>query len=113
MASENGEITIVCDHCERDIPSPNMDLHRVHCARNLEKCNICGDMVPRKHTEEHLLNTHAPAVEWILNTRAAQGDGNGRRRRDVNGVSNKRLFFTVVVTGIAVLMGSLFFQRKR
>ena len=43
--------------------------------------------------------------------RAAEGDGNGRRRRD-NGVSNKRLFFTIAITGIAVLIGSLFFQRK-
>ncbi|XP_018487177.1 uncharacterized protein LOC108857664 isoform X2 [Raphanus sativus] len=189
--AENGEISIVCSHCERDIPSSNIDLHRVHCARNLEKCNICGDMVPKKHAEEHLLNTHAPvpcsmcketierdvydshigetcpkrtvACEFCdfplpaldlpdhqevcgnrtelcyqcnsyvrlretfnhvtkcpgssesssRNTRAgAQGDGNGRRRRDVNGVANKRLFFTVAVTGIAVLMGSLFFQRK-
>ncbi|KAH0877052.1 hypothetical protein HID58_064446 [Brassica napus] len=178
---------------DRDIPAPNIDLHRVHCARNLEKCKICGDMVPKKHAEEHFLNTHAPvpcsmcketidrevfnshteeicpkrmvtcefcefplpAVDLaehqevcgnrtelcyqcnsyvrlretynhetkcpgsVLNTvessrripRAAEGDGNGRRRRD-NGVSNKRLFFTIAITGIAVLIGSLFFQRK-
>lgn len=44
--------------------------------------------------------------------RAAEGDGNGRRRRDGNGVSHKRLFFTIAITGIAVLIGSLFFQRK-
>ncbi|KAL0884680.1 hypothetical protein Bca101_008661 [Brassica carinata] len=188
MAAETGEITIVCNHCDRDIPAPNIDLHRVHCARNLEKCKICGDMVPRKHAEEHFSTTHAPVpcsmcketierevfdshigetcpkrtvtcefCEFPLpavdlaehqevcgnrtelcyqcnsyvrlretynhetkcpgsvlnnvessssrrNTRAAQGDGNG--------VSNKRLFFTVAVTGIAFLMGSLFFQRK-
>lgn len=48
----------------------------------------------------------------VSNTRAGGGGGNGRRRRDGNGVSYKRLFFTVAVTGIAVLMGSLFFQRK-
>lgn len=45
--------------------------------------------------------------------RAAEGgDGNGWRRRDGNGFSNKRLFFTIAITGIAVLIGSLFFQRK-
>ncbi|CAF2108013.1 unnamed protein product [Brassica oleracea var. botrytis] len=179
---------------DRDIPAPNIDLHRVHCARNLEKCKICGDMVPKKHAEEHFANTHAPvpcsmcketiareafdnhkgelcpkrivtcefcefplpAVDLaehqevcgnrtelcyqcnsyvrlretyshqtkcpgsVLNNvessrripRAAEGDGNGRRRRDGNGVSNKRLFFTIAITGIAVLIGSLFFQRK-
>lgn len=45
---------------DRDIPAPNIDLHRVHCARNLEKCKICGDMVPKKHAQEHFSNTHAP-----------------------------------------------------
>ncbi|KAL0884681.1 hypothetical protein Bca101_008662 [Brassica carinata] len=113
---ESGAITIVCNHCDRDIPAPNIDLHRVHCA-NLEKCNICGDMVPKKHAEEHFLNTHAQFVMQFVdndetkcpgtrrNTRGggAQGDGNQRRR----------LFFTVAATGIAVLMGSLFFQKKR
>ncbi|CAN7040042.1 unnamed protein product [Brassica oleracea var. botrytis] len=185
--------SIRLEKSDRDIPAPNIDLHRVHCARNLEKCKICGDMVPKKHAEEHFLNTHAPvpcsmcketidrevfnshteeicpkrmvtcefcefplpAVDLaehqevcgnrtqlcyqcnsyvrlretynhetkcpgsVLNNvessrripRAAEGDGNGRRRRD-NGVSNKRLFFTIAITGIAVLIGSLFFQRK-
>ncbi|XP_010458312.1 PREDICTED: XIAP-associated factor 1 isoform X2 [Camelina sativa] len=187
------EITIVCNHCDRDIPAPNIDLHRVHCARNLEKCKICGDMVPKKHAEEHFLNAHAPiacsmcketierevfdshkgeicpkrivtcefcefplpAVDLaehqevcgnrtelcyqcnsyvrlrerynhetkcpgtVLNNvessripRAAEGDGNGRRRRDGNGVSHKRLFFTIAITGIAVIIGSMFFQKK-
>ncbi|KAF3495717.1 hypothetical protein DY000_02057985, partial [Brassica cretica] len=136
---------------DRDIPAPNIDLHRVHCAR-LEKCNICGDMVPEKHADEHFLTAHAPVRWFTLSndqrivtcefcefplpavdaaehqevcgnrtelcyqcnsyTRAGGGGGNWRRRRDGNGVSNKRLFFSVAVTGIAVLMGSLFFQRK-
>ncbi|XP_010475849.1 PREDICTED: XIAP-associated factor 1 [Camelina sativa] len=194
METATGEITIVCNHCDRDIPAPNIDLHRVHCARNLEKCKICGDMVPKKHAEEHFLNAHAPiacsmcketierevfdshkgeicpkrivtcefcefplpAVDLaehqevcgnrtelcyqcnsyvrlrerynhetkcpgtVLNNvessrripRAAEGDGNGRRRRDGNGVSHKRLFFTIAITGIAVLIGSMFFQKK-
>ncbi|KAJ8645526.1 hypothetical protein MRB53_007274 [Persea americana] len=54
--------TIVCSHCERAIPAPNIDLHYAHCSRNLEKCTICGDMVPRKHAEEHYMNTHAPVA---------------------------------------------------
>ena len=51
---------------DRDIPAPNIDLHRVHCARNLEKCKICGDMVPKKHAEEHFLNTHAPVRTLVF-----------------------------------------------
>ncbi|KAK4742101.1 hypothetical protein SAY87_000102 [Trapa incisa] len=57
VASE--ETTKLCSHCERAIPSLNIDLHFAHCSRNLEKCKICGDMVPRRHAKEHFLSTHA------------------------------------------------------
>ncbi|KAK6940271.1 hypothetical protein RJ641_029802 [Dillenia turbinata] len=45
---------------DRAIPSSNIALHYAHCSRNLERCKICGDMVPKRHADEHYLNTHAP-----------------------------------------------------
>ncbi|KAM7518480.1 hypothetical protein LguiB_017442 [Lonicera macranthoides] len=51
--------TNICSHCDRAIPATNIDLHYAHCSRNLERCKVCGDMVPKKHAEEHFLNTHA------------------------------------------------------
>ncbi|EMS63233.1 hypothetical protein TRIUR3_29674 [Triticum urartu] len=45
---------------QREIPSSNIDLHSVHCARNLQKCEHCGEMVPRKLMEEHYNENHAP-----------------------------------------------------
>jgi len=53
------QATNICSHCDRAIPALNIDLHYAHCSRNLERCKICGDMVPKKHAEEHFLNTHA------------------------------------------------------
>ncbi|GMI65256.1 hypothetical protein HRI_000194900 [Hibiscus trionum] len=44
---------------DRAIPSSNIDLHCAHRSCNLEKCKVCGDIVPKKHAEEHFLNTHA------------------------------------------------------
>lgn len=44
----------------REIPTLNIDLHVVHCFRNLEKCTICGTMIPKKHAEEHYMDEHAP-----------------------------------------------------
>ncbi|OEL22598.1 hypothetical protein BAE44_0016381, partial [Dichanthelium oligosanthes] len=35
-------------------------LHSAHCARNLQKCKHCGDMVPRKLMDEHYDENHAP-----------------------------------------------------
>ncbi|KAK1432227.1 hypothetical protein QVD17_09121 [Tagetes erecta] len=60
VTSNHVDDTKICTHCDRAIPSSNMDLHYFHCSRNLEKCNICGDMVPKKHAEEHYSSTHAP-----------------------------------------------------
>ncbi|KAJ3683303.1 hypothetical protein LUZ60_013530 [Juncus effusus] len=58
--SEPELVFSTCAHCQRDIPSSNIDLHFVHCSRNLEKCIKCGEMVPRKLIEEHFNETHTP-----------------------------------------------------
>lgn len=62
MAVVSEETTSICGHCGRAIPTTNIDLHYAHCSRNLEKCKVCGDMIPRKHAEEHYLSTHAPVA---------------------------------------------------
>uniref|UniRef100_A0A2P2KYD4 XIAP-associated factor 1 n=1 Tax=Rhizophora mucronata TaxID=61149 RepID=A0A2P2KYD4_RHIMU len=51
---------------DRAIPSSNIHLHFVHCSRNLEKCKICGDMIPKRHAEEHFLNAHAPVCFYFI-----------------------------------------------
>ncbi|CAM6097463.1 unnamed protein product [Calypogeia fissa] len=61
---ENGTppSTTFCSHCERDVPSPNYDLHSAHCKRNLERCSECREMVPRVRAEEHYNEYHAPTA---------------------------------------------------
>ncbi|KAL6180161.1 hypothetical protein ACLB2K_046828 [Fragaria x ananassa] len=60
MALASDDACRICTHCERAIPSLNIDLHYAHCVRNLEKCKVCSDMIPKKHAEEHYLDNHAP-----------------------------------------------------
>nr|GMD84999.1 XIAP-associated factor 1-like [Ipomoea batatas]GMD91327.1 XIAP-associated factor 1-like [Ipomoea batatas]GME09303.1 XIAP-associated factor 1-like [Ipomoea batatas] len=145
-AVASDQATSICSHCDRAIPSSNLDLHFAHCSRNLEKCKTCGDMVPKKHAEEHFLTTHAPEVcgnrtelchlcsryirlcernahesrcngiadnvaESSRNTRAVEREPDIPRRHP-NEFSKRRLLFTIAITGIAVLLGSLLFQRK-
>uniref|UniRef100_A0A5B7B581 Putative TRAF-type zinc finger domain-containing protein 1 isoform 1 n=1 Tax=Davidia involucrata TaxID=16924 RepID=A0A5B7B581_DAVIN len=192
MAVASDQATSVCSHCERAIPSSNIDLHYAHCSRNLERCKVCGDMVPKKYAEEHFLSTHAPVAcslcsetmereilavhkgencpqrivtceycEFPLpvidlfehqevcgnrtelchlcnryirlrerndhesrcngvpdNTAESPRDArvaereHGAQRRPPRDFSRRRLLFTIAITGIAVLLGSLFFQRK-
>ncbi|KAL5678342.1 hypothetical protein ACJX0J_014473, partial [Zea mays] len=45
---------------QREVPSSNIALHSAHCARNLQKCEHCGDMVARKLMDEHYDENHAP-----------------------------------------------------
>ncbi|RYR47426.1 hypothetical protein Ahy_A07g033354 isoform B [Arachis hypogaea] len=182
---------------DRAIPAANIDLHYAHCSRNLEKCKICGDMIPKLHAEDHYLSTHAPVAcsmcsetmdrdvldihrgencpqrivtcdfcEFPLPaidlaehqevcgnrtelchlcnkyvrlrerynhdsscnriqdsaagssraTRPAERDEGAHRRArpppPQNELSTKRLLFTIAITGIAVILGSMFFQRK-
>lgn len=60
MAIASDSLTTICSHCERDIPTLNMQLHYAHCSRNLQKCSICGEIVPIKHADEHFKESHAP-----------------------------------------------------
>ncbi|EER97670.1 hypothetical protein BDA96_02G422300 [Sorghum bicolor] len=60
MAAADSDSTSACPHCQREIPSSNIELHSAHCARNLQKCEHCGDMVPRKLMDEHYDENHAP-----------------------------------------------------
>lgn len=53
-------LIVVACCSDRSIPVANMDLHFAHCSRNLEKCKVCGDMIPQKFAEEHFMTTHAP-----------------------------------------------------
>ncbi|XAR48479.1 hypothetical protein NMG60_11031307 [Bertholletia excelsa] len=192
MAVASDQPTSICSHCDKAIPSSNFDLHFAHCSRNLEKCKVCGDMVPRKQAEEHFLKTHAPVScslcsetmerevltvhrgencpqrivtceycefplpaidlfkhqefcgnrtelcplcgkyirlcerndhekrcngvsdttgESSRSTRAADRE-HGAQRRQPYEFSRKGLLLTIAITGIAVILGSLFLQRK-
>uniref|UniRef100_A0A0E0LP99 TRAF-type domain-containing protein n=1 Tax=Oryza punctata TaxID=4537 RepID=A0A0E0LP99_ORYPU len=65
MAADSADpviTTATCAHCHREVPSPNIALHSAHCARNLQKCEHCGYMVPRKLMDEHYDENHAPMI---------------------------------------------------
>ncbi|KAE9603817.1 putative Zinc finger, RING/FYVE/PHD-type [Lupinus albus] len=189
---ESDQATSICAHCDRPVPASNIDLHYAHCSRNLQKCKVCGDMVPKQHAEDHYFITHAPVACSLCNetmerdildihkgencpqrivtcefcefplpaidlakhqdvcgnrtelchvcnkyvrlretyshgdscnriqdnsvgssrdVRAAERD-EGAQRRPQNEFSKRNLLFTIAITGVAVIVGSIFFQRK-
>eukprot|EP00262_Sarcandra_glabra_P017991 TRINITY_DN6337_c0_g1_i2.p1 TRINITY_DN6337_c0_g1~~TRINITY_DN6337_c0_g1_i2.p1 ORF type:complete len:196 (+),score=15.12 TRINITY_DN6337_c0_g1_i2:76-663(+) len=193
MAIPSEITTTVCGHCDRDIPTPNIDLHFAHCSRNLERCTVCGDMVPKKHADDHYLDTHAPVTCSLCNetiqrevlalhkgencpqrivtceycefplpavdlfkhqescgnrteycdmcnkyirlreqtnheiqfhsgsdspaessrdVSSTQEQEQGAHRRQARDLSQRRILVTIAITGIAVLIGSVFLQRR-
>ncbi|CAN6206333.1 unnamed protein product [Urochloa humidicola] len=62
--SDPAVTTSTCAHCQREIPSSNIALHSVHCARNLQKCEHCKDMVPLKHTVLGTFRSVSTAKIW-------------------------------------------------
>ncbi|KAF3632096.1 putative MADS-box transcription factor 27-like [Capsicum annuum] len=67
MAVASDQTTSICNNCDREIPSLNLDLHVAHCSLKLEKCKICGLMVPKKHADKHFLKKHAPVTCSLCN----------------------------------------------
>ncbi|XP_057819800.2 uncharacterized protein LOC131032764 isoform X2 [Cryptomeria japonica] len=62
LPSSGTSSTTLCNHCERNVPASNFDLHHAHCIRNLERCTVCGDMIPKSRAKEHYQDTHAPVA---------------------------------------------------
>ncbi|KAL8233790.1 hypothetical protein R6Q59_019890 [Mikania micrantha] len=81
VTSDQDDATKICSHCDRAIPSTNMELHYFHCSRNLEKCKICGDMVPKKLAVEHYSTTHAPVQSSNINQHKKKFEVGGEDRR--------------------------------
>lgn len=52
MGSENPNVP--CDNCGKDIPRAKMTLHLVRCAKNVKKCQMCGDPFELVQLDEHI-----------------------------------------------------------
>lgn len=189
MAVTSELLETLCSHCEREIPTPNFNLHYLHCSRNLQKCTICGEMVPKRQANDHFNEAHAPvdcslcsetvereawsrhkddkcpkriviceycefplpavdlfehqetcgnrtemchrcnkyirlreknnheiqfhmgSDETAESSRDAPMRRENARRRQARNASQKRLLFTIAISGIAVLVGSFFLQK--
>ncbi|KAJ0237637.1 hypothetical protein HA466_0245800 [Hirschfeldia incana] len=107
---------VTCEFCEFPLPAVDLAEHQEVCGNRTELCYQCNSYVRLREMFNHETKCPGSVLNNVESSRRvprpAEGDGNGRRRRGGNGVSNKRLFFTIAITGIAVLVGSLFFQRK-
>ncbi|KAF3976240.1 hypothetical protein CMV_000560 [Castanea mollissima] len=113
----NTHAPVSCSLCSETMEREILAIHKgENCPQRIVTCEFCEFPLPAVDLAEHqevcgnrteLYNT----VGSSRDVRAAERD-HGAQRRQPPDFSRKRLIFTIAITGIAVLLGSLFFQRK-
>lgn len=115
---------VTCEFCEFPLPAIDLLEHQEVCGNRTELCPMCNRYVRLREKYGHeSVCTGPPPFPVAESSRrgasAVEGDGSPQRRQPrprprprPNEFSRKRLLFTIAVTGFAVLLGSLLFQKK-
>ncbi|CRG93016.1 ubiquitin fusion degradation protein UFD1, putative [Plasmodium gallinaceum] len=45
---------VKCDNCLKEILENNLDIHKIHCIKNISICNICKKVLKKKEIIEHI-----------------------------------------------------------
>ncbi|XP_014505402.1 XIAP-associated factor 1 isoform X3 [Vigna radiata var. radiata] len=107
---------VTCEFCEFPLPAIDLAEHQEVCGNRTELCHICNKYVRLRERFSHEARCNGiiqdTSVGSSRNVRETEGDPAAARRRPQNDFSTKRLLFTIAITGIAVILGSFFLQRK-
>ncbi|KAL3023848.1 hypothetical protein AAZX31_04G088200 [Glycine max] len=105
---------VTCEFCELPLLAIDLAEHQVICGNRTELCHLCNKYVRLRELYNHedscnrIQDNSAGSSRYV---RPVERDESARRRPQ-NDFSRKRLLFTIAITGIAVILGSIFFQRK-
>ncbi|XP_055810596.1 uncharacterized protein LOC129880533 isoform X2 [Solanum dulcamara] len=106
---------VTCDYCEFPLPAIDLFKHQEVCGNTTERCHLCSRYIRlrERHVHESRCNGGTNIIaESSRNTSPSERDHGGPRRK-LRVVPKKRLLYTTIaIAGIAVLVGSLIFQRK-
>ncbi|RZB69648.1 XIAP-associated factor 1 isoform C [Glycine soja] len=108
---------VTCQFCEFPLPAIDLAEHQEVCGNRTELCHLCNKYVRLRERFSHEARCNGiqdSSVGTSRNVREAEREQGARRRPPPpqNDFSTKRLLFTIAITGIAVILGSFFLQRK-
>ncbi|OVA15242.1 hypothetical protein BVC80_5g29 [Macleaya cordata] len=105
---------VTCEYCEFPLPAVDLLKHQEVCGNRTEYCPLCSKYVRLRERLDHDIRFHGTSDSTAGPSRdgSAAEREQGAQRRQPNGYSQRRLLFTIAITGIAVLLGSIFLQRK-
>ncbi|XP_009601774.1 uncharacterized protein LOC107806430 isoform X3 [Nicotiana tabacum] len=105
---------VTCQYCEFPLPAIDLFKHQEVCGNRTELCHLCSRYIRLHERDDHESRCNGGTnivAESSRNISPAERD-RGAPRRQPHEFSKKRLLFTIAITGVAVLFGSLIFQRK-
>ncbi|KAJ8747929.1 hypothetical protein K2173_013018 [Erythroxylum novogranatense] len=105
---------VTCEFCEFPLPAIDLAEHQEVCGNRTELCSLCNKYIrlrERYNHENRCTGVPDDIVGTSRDVRPAER-GQGAQRRPPPEFSKKRFLFTIAITGIAVILGSLLFQRK-
>ncbi|KAG9153073.1 hypothetical protein Leryth_012342 [Lithospermum erythrorhizon] len=103
-----------CEYCEFPLPAIDLVKHQEVCGNRTELCHLCNKYIRLREKNLHEISCNGVAssiTEPSRNTRVSERARNGPRRR-TNEFSWRSMLITIAITGTAVLLSSLFFQKK-
>ncbi|CAI8585794.1 unnamed protein product [Vicia faba] len=110
---------VTCDFCEFPLPAVDLAEHQEVCGNRTELCHLCNKYVRLRERCNHEASCNGIIQDIAIGSsrNMMQAERNERvqrrqRRRPQNDFSTKRLLFSIAITGIAVMLGSFYLQRK-
>ncbi|KAM0018283.1 putative Zinc finger, RING/FYVE/PHD-type [Helianthus debilis subsp. tardiflorus] len=105
---------VTCDYCEFPLPAIDLFEHQEVCGNRTELCHLCNKYIRLRERAGHEVTCNGVPPEIPRAIREAERERAARRPPPPppQDFSTRRLLFTIAITGIAILLGSLLFQRK-
>ncbi|KAF8411329.1 hypothetical protein HHK36_003876 [Tetracentron sinense] len=104
---------VTCEYCEFPLPAVDLFKHQEVCGNRTEYCHQCSRYIRLRERNNHEIRCHgSDSTTGPSRDTSASEREQGAPRRQPHDLSRRRLLFTIAITGIAVLLGSLFLQQK-
>ncbi|KAM0944156.1 putative Zinc finger, RING/FYVE/PHD-type [Dioscorea sansibarensis] len=106
---------VTCEYCEFPLPAVDLFNHQDICGNRTEYCQLCNRYVRLREQIAHENQFHGNWNGTAESSRDAQPierEEDAYRRQPQNS-PKRQILFTIAITGIAVLIGSIFLQQGK
>ncbi|KAL6012696.1 hypothetical protein ACLOJK_003185 [Asimina triloba] len=106
---------VTCEYCEFPLPAVDLCKHQELCGNRTDHCDLCNKYIRRRERIEHDIQLHSNVdgvADVSRDERVSERERGDHHRRQGRNISQKRIWVTIAITGVAVLIGSIFLQKR-